>query len=164
VDRGSAEGKGIMAELSEETKTLLTALRHQTLVKKYLLRLAHRLEERALLHDLSKFQLDEFEGFVEINQIARKHKYGSPEYQASITSDAVALHLSRNSHHPEHHHGGIKDMRLLDLMEMVVDWLAASETYGKTTFGESLQIQKDRFKITDEQYRLIQLIAEEITK
>ena len=153
-----------MTDLNEETKTLLTILRHQTLVRRYLLELAHRLEQRALIHDLSKLQLDEFTGFVEIQRVAREHRLDSPEYKASIQSDVVNLHLSRNSHHPEFHHGGIKDMPLLDLIEMVIDWRAASETYGRTTMAESLPMQKERFKMTDEQYRLIQLITEEIMK
>lgn len=153
-----------MAELTEETKTLLTILRHQTLVRKYLLALARELEARALLHDLSKLDLDEFGGFVEINQIARKHKFGSPEYKASVQNDAVTLHYSRNPHHPEFHPGGLNDMNLLDLIEMVVDWRAASETYGKTLMSESLRIQKERYKMTDEQFHLIQLITEEVMK
>lgn len=153
-----------MADLSEETKTLLTILRHQVLVRTYLLRLAHRLEERALTHDLSKFQLDEFAGFVKINQIARERPLDSPEYKASTQAEAVRLHWSRNSHHPEFYPGGISEMSLLDLVEMVIDWWAASETYNQTTLAESLPIQRERFKMTKEQYRLIQLIAEEITK
>lgn len=154
-----------MADLTEETKTLLTILRHQALVRRYLFRLVSQLQERALLHDLSKLQLDEFTGFVEINRVAREHKFGSPEYKASLgTNEAVKLHLSRNSHHPEFYRDGIKDMSLLDLVEMVIDWLAASETYGQISFGESLQIQKERFGMSDEQYRLIQLIAEEVKR
>jgi hypothetical protein len=151
-----------MAELTEETKTLLTILRHQALVRKYLLQLAKALEARALVHDLSKLQLDEFSGFVEIQQIARQHKLDSPEYKASINHQAVQLHLARNPHHPEYHDDGIYDMSLLDLIEMVTDWKAAGETYGKTSLEESLPIQKERFKMTDEQYRLIQLIAEDL--
>jgi hypothetical protein len=153
-----------MSESSEEIKTLLIILRHQALVKNYLLQVARKLEERANLHDLSKFQLDEFEGMAKINQIAREMRLDSPEYKASIQSEAVKLHWSRNSHHPEYYHDGIKDMSLLDLIEMVIDWRAASEVYRRTSLGESLQIQKERFKMTEEQYRLIQLIAEDIMK
>lgn len=153
-----------MADLTEETKTLLTILRHQTLVRKYLLQLARSLEARALVHDLSKLQLDEFAGFVEIQQIARQHRIDSPEYRASINNDVVRLHLSRNSHHPEYHAAGLCDMGLLDLIEMVIDWKAASETYGKSSLTESLPIQRERFKMTDEQYYFIQLIAEELLK
>lgn len=149
---------------TEEIKTLLTILSHQVLVRTYLLRLAHQLEERALLHDLSKFSLDEFEGMVSLNSIARGQRLDSPGYKDTLRSEAIKLHWSRNSHHPEYHKDGIKDMSLLDLIEMVIDWRAASETYKRTSFGESLQIQKERFKMTEEQYRLIQLIAEDIMK
>ncbi|MGH7274768.1 MAG: DUF5662 family protein [Nitrospiria bacterium] len=142
-----------MAELSEEIKTLVTIFRHQTLVRRNLSKLAKALEARALIHDMSKLELDELAGFVEIQQIARNHKIDSPEYKASL---AARL--------PEYYPDGIRDMSLLDLIEMVCDWEAASKTYGKTSLAESLPIQKERFKVTDEQYHLIQLIAEELIK
>jgi hypothetical protein len=145
--------------VSEEIKTLITFIRHIELVRRRLVWLSHQLEERAQLHDLSKFREDEFEGFVEINQIARKFKYGSPEYKASIKTDAVSLHYSRNTHHPEYHPDGVDGMNLLDFIEMVADWKAASETYGQTSFEDSLAIQVDRFRLTPEQVYLVRMIA-----
>lgn len=86
--------------VSSETKTLVTILRHKTLVKIYLEKVAQMLLERANSHDLSKLSDDELEGFIEINQIAREHPYGSPEYMSSIkNNNAVSIHYSRNSHH-----------------------------------------------------------------
>jgi hypothetical protein len=148
--------------LTEEIQTIVTIIRHIELVRKQLFGFARQLESRAQVHDLSKFQLDEFGGFVEINQVARKFKYGSPEYKASITSDVVGLHYSRNSHHPEYYSGKVEEMGLFDLIEMVADWKAASETYGQTSFEEALKIQIDRFNLTSEQIYLIRKIAESL--
>lgn len=149
--------------MNEETKTLITFIRHIELVKKSMLSFSRQLETRAQIHDLSKFKEDEFGGFVEINQIARKYPYGSEEYKASIRdNDAVTLHYSRNSHHPEFHPVGIDEMGLLDLVEMVCDWKAASETYGQTSFKEGLEKSIERFKPGVEQEYVIRLIAREL--
>lgn len=146
--------------ISEELTTLITFLRHQGEVSARLRELARQLEKRADLHDLSKFKEDEFEGFVEINRIARKYPYGSPEYKASIDgNDAVQLHFTRNRHHPEYHANGIDDMNFIDFVEMVIDWLGATATYGTGTFEEALLKQVDRFKLEEKQIHLIVLIA-----
>ena len=123
--------------------------------------ICQELERRANEHDQSKYREDEFSGFVQINKIAREYPYGSDEYKASLKEvDAVDLHYSRNDHHPEHFSGNVLDMNFFQLVEMVCDWKAASESYGQTSFGESLRIQKERFKLDDKQFFVIQLIAE----
>jgi len=150
-------------ELSEESKTTTTIIRHITLVQKRLQHIAQVLERRGLAHDESKWRSDEFGGFVQINRIAREHKYGSPEYKESLKQvNAVELHYGRNSHHPEYYPGGIADMNLFDVIEMVCDWAAAAETYGQSTLEESLPIQFERFKMTPEQIYLVKLIAREM--
>lgn len=149
-------------QLTEETKTLITILRHQGFVRKYLRKLASALENRATIHDLSKFSQDEFGGFVDIQRIARTTKYNSEQYRESIDTDPVKLHFSRNPHHPEHYSNGIDDMSLLDIIEMVIDWQSAAETYGQSSFEESLPEQVKRFKLRPEHLYLIKLIAEEL--
>jgi hypothetical protein len=95
----------------DETKTLVTIIRHINLVRFNLNKISHRLKERAIVHDSSKYALDEFEGFKEINRIAREHPFGSQAYKDSIKNNqAVALHYSRNSHHPEHYQGEIDEL------------------------------------------------------
>jgi len=152
-----------MDEISQGAKTIAVMMRHTRLVASFLRRLAHALEDRAGIHDLSKFTDDEFAGFVEINRIAREQVYFSPEYQASIKNQTVNLHYSRNSHHPEHHANGIDGMSLGDFIEMVADWKAASITYGKTSFEDSLKVQIERFGLKPEHIYLIKLIMDEIS-
>ena len=151
--------------LSEEITTLTTILKHKGLVQKYLHTLSQELEVRAIAHDLSKLGIDEFNGFVAINRVAREHPYGSKEYKASLKdNDVIDLHFSRNPHHPEYHDALVTDMGLLDIIEMVCDWKAACVTYGKTTLLEALEVQIERFGLTKEQLYLIKLIIEEIEK
>lgn len=146
-------------ELNEVSKTIVKILSHNLLVASYLGRLADLIKGRVLVHDSSKFSDDEFIGFVHINQIAREHEYGSPEYMKSIKeTNTVALHYSRNPHHPEHHPNGIDDMSLFDIIEMVADWKAASETYGQTSLEDALATHTERFGLRDEHLYLIRLI------
>lgn len=151
-----------MSEITEQTKVLLTLTRHQRLVSHFLRRLARELEARADVHDLSKLQFDEFEGFVRINQVARKHPYGSPEYMQSLKDEqpTLDLHFSRNRHHPEYHPNGVGDMDFIDFVEMVCDWAAASKTYGTTEIDNVLEVQRVRFELSEGQVKDAQLILE----
>lgn len=149
--------------ISDEINTIITIHRHIVLVQRYLQRIAIELQERWQVHDISKLSPDEFYGFVEINRTAREYPYNSEEYKKSIKdNNAVELHYLRNSHHPEYYSNGINDMSLIDIIEMVCDWKAASETYKQTSFEDSLKIQRDRFKLEDKHVYLIELIAEAI--
>jgi len=148
--------------MNEEIRALATILRHQKMVSFLLRELAREFERRADLHDMSKLQLDELEGFVEINRIARQYKFGSKEYKETIGSHpCVKLHYSRNTHHPEYHQGGVRSMGLIDFMEMVIDWTAATKTYGNMSWEEVIQQQKKEFpQLSDCQLALISLIKE----
>lgn len=151
-----------MTDLTEETKTLATMTRHIALVRQALHRVADELIRRAEVHDLSKFNEDEFAGFVQINRVAREHPYGSEEYKASlnaVTPNPIQLHYSRNSHHPEHYAGGTDDMDLADIIEMVCDWYAASKTYGQTSFADSVEISLDRFQMEYSTANMVRTIA-----
>lgn len=153
-----------MTELSEEVKTLVTISRHVRLVQKNLGKIVRQLESRAVGHDLSKLADDEFKGFVTLNNIARNHEYGSPEYKQSLEANkgVIDLHFQRNSHHPEYYQNGVSGMSLVDIIEMVCDWKAASETYGQTSFKDSVDISIKRFNLTPEQTYLVRLIADEL--
>lgn len=151
--------------IEDQVKTIITIKRHITLVQKFLVSLAKQLEKRAIEHDVSKFNEDEFFGFVQINRVAREHKYGSDEYRASLNAvepNPIKLHYSRNSHHPEYHKNGVSDMSLIDIIEMVIDWKAASLTYGQSSLEESLEVSIKRFRLNPEQVYLVRLIVREL--
>ena len=148
------------ASAEDSMKALLTIIRHRETVADHLHGLADYFRARAREHDRSKLQFDEFEGFARINKTARNHAYGTPEYTESLASEnkeggCIALHFSRNAHHPEFHQKpGF--MGLLDLIEMVIDWKAAADTYGTNTLRASIKIQRARFDFDDWQWGVIE--------
>ena len=148
--------------ISEEAQTIASILRHTKLMASHLERLADALKQRAITHDASRFVEDEFSGFVQINRVARTCEYGSPEYKASLEVDAVSLHYSRNSHHPEHFDNGVDGMSLIDFIEMVADWKTTSEIYGQTLLKDALEIQAERFGLQEKHLYLIGLILDEL--
>jgi len=44
---------------------------------------------------------------------------------------AIEHHYKNNRHHPEHFNNGIDEMNLVDLIELLCDWKAASERNKK---------------------------------
>ena len=148
-----------MSGMTDELKALLTIMRHRETVAEFLHNLSDYFRARAREHDQSKLMFDEFEGFARINRVARNHAYGTKEYEESMASEkepggAIHLHFSRNAHHPEFHDSP-KDMGLLDLMELVIDWKAATLTYGTNTLAESMPVQRKRFDFDPWQWRVI---------
>ena len=110
---------------------------------------------RGLRHDSSKLGPEEFEGFCEINRIAREHSIGTPKYEAALRdAPCIHAHFANNSHHPEYH-DSIEEMGWLDIIEMVMDWKAAVDTYGTNSLRGSLDYQRERHGFTDEQWWLI---------
>jgi hypothetical protein len=82
-------------------------------------------------------------------------EYGSPEYKEAVKSiePAIQHHLANNRHHPEFFEHGINDMSPVDVLEMVCDWIAASQRVP----GDSLRLdlQRERFGISDQLYAII---------
>ena len=150
--------------MTDETKALVTIMRHREIVAGALVLLADQLRERGRVHDRSKLVEDELAGYVRINAVAREHPYGSPEYKESMRSEmgpdgCITKHFARNSHHPEYHDEALH-MGWLDIIEMVIDWYAASQTYGTNTFADSVKVQRNRFAFTEEQWWLIDEVVE----
>jgi hypothetical protein len=148
----------------DELKALATIIAHRDAVRLNMQRLRHEIERRALAHDLTKISLDELGGFVRINRTAREHPYGSDEYRDSMEREkgedgCITLHYARNSHHPEYH-AQPADMGFLDVIEMVLDWKAAADTYGKQTLRGSLPHHRERFAFTAAQWWLIEQVVE----
>ncbi len=140
----------------EESAIVLASLvRHQKHLEANIEKLIGELSYRAKMHDQSKLSKDEFSGFVNIHNVARNNPIGSPEYEASMrTATCIQRHFTKNSHHPEYH-SSVEDMGWLDIIEMVLDWKAAADTYGMVTVRDSLDYQFNRHKFTSEQKWLI---------
>ena len=86
--------------------------------------------ERGEMHDASKLGDPEKSLFDRIVPELGKLTFGTAEYAAALDRLRPALdhHYADNRHHPEHFPlTGVAGMNLLDLVEMVLDWKAASE-------------------------------------
>lgn len=144
-------------------KTLLKMIRHKEIVQENMHDLIAMLQKRSLRHDRSKWLDDEFDGFAELDSVEAFKKFGTPEYKGLIENNAgIKLHYERNTHHPEHFTDGINGMSFLDIVEMVVDWKSACETYGND-FLKSLDYSIKRFGCDEKQEWLIRLIARDLS-
>jgi hypothetical protein len=108
--------------------------------------------QRGIDHDRSKLEDPELATFDEYTPKLKKSTYGSDEYKGFLAGMAEGLqhHYDHNRHHPEHHPDGIDGMTLVDLVEMLADWKAATERHADGDLARSLVIQKDRFGISDQ--------------
>jgi hypothetical protein len=113
---------------------------------------ARRLHDRGVAHDRSKLENPEKAAFDRLRPRLKRVTYGSPEYMASLgqLSDALAHHYAHNAHHPEHFADGIRGMSLLDIVEMLMDWKAASERHADGDIDMSIAKNQVRFGYSDE--------------
>lgn len=132
-------------------------LKHIARVGDFLAEFAKKIVERASRHDHSKLLPPEKEAFDIATPRLRNLTYGSPEYKASLDSirPAVDHHQKNNTHHAEFYDDGINGMDLLDLVEMICDWRAAGERHENGGIGKSLEVNKERFKISDQLYDVL---------
>lgn len=134
--------------MSAEAETL----KHIRRVQQLLGTLAADLIRRAGCHDASKLESPEREVFEEYTAKLRGVTYGSDDYRAFLAGMKPALdhHYAANPHHPEHHKDGIRGMTLLDLIEMLADWKAATERHADGNLARSIEINQKRFGYGDE--------------
>jgi len=138
---------------------------HIAMVRYYLLDLAMELLARAHIHDQSKLESPEVEVFDEFTPKLKDATYGSAEYQEHLTAmgDGLRHHYACNPHHPEHHERGIHGMDLLDLIEMLCDWKAATLRHADGDLGKSISLNRARFEYGDEIEGLLRNTAERFT-
>ena len=123
-------------------------MRVRELMEEVRLQLLHRGQD----HDKSKLQEPEKALFDKETPLLKTLKYGSKEYQDSLDRLKPALnhHYATYRHHPEHFPDGVNDMNLIDLMEMFVDWMAASERTNEGNKLSSVRIGAKRFGLSDQ--------------
>jgi hypothetical protein len=132
-------------------------LKHSLRVGELLGPLIHDLVDRSVRHDRSKTEPPELDLFNEFTPKLRDSTYGSEEYEGLFLAAMEGLkhHYASNRHHPEHFTYGINGMTLVDLVEMLVDWKAASERHATGDLRKSLAIQRDRFSIGDQLLQIL---------
>ena len=139
-------------------------MRHIETVRNYLNSVILDLMARQEYHDQTKLKSPEVEVFEEYTPKLRDCTYGSDEYKQNMKEMKVAIghHNRFNRHHPEHFDGGIKDMDLVDLIEMICDWRAASLRHNTGDIYESIEINQKRFGYSDELKNIFKKTADRL--
>lgn len=124
-----------------------------------------KLHLRGQDHDRTKLEAPEKEAFDNLSLNLKDHEYGSDEYKTVIRETlgpALKHHYENNTHHPEHFENGIAGMSLLDLIEMLVDWKAASERMSEGDIYKSIELNIERFEIDDQLAQILRNTAREM--
>lgn len=137
-------------------------LEHSRRVGRYLSEAIVDLLRRSYEHDLSKTRPPEQEAFDRASGRLRDLTYGSEEYKRALADLGPALehHYAANRHHPEHYPDGVAGMTLMDVMEMLADWKAATERHADGDLARSLVIQRERFGIDRQLWLVLVRTAE----
>lgn len=130
---------------------------HIEQVQGFLMRVTRDLFNRADRHDQSKLASPEVDIFDEFTPKLAGSTYGTPEYFDFLAAMKPALdhHYAANDHHPEHFAGGIGDMSLVQMIEMLCDWKAATLRHANGDIRLSIEQNQKRFGYSDEVKRLL---------
>lgn len=130
---------------------------HIGMVRGYLTSVIMDLMQRAQVHDRSKLQEPELSVFDEFTPKLRGTTYDSPEYHEfrERMGEGLKHHYEVNDHHPEHFHNGIRDMNLLQVIEMLADWKAATMRHDDGDLHRSIVKNAERFGYGEEFQRLL---------
>ena len=134
---------------------------------------ADELNERAKVHDASKFSPEERIPYIWLTEFHRCRRSGEPfEYPDGMEDQvraAIDHHMSTNRHHPDFH-ADPNDMSDVDLIEMVCDWTAMSQEFdqhGGSARGWADKTVGSRVKFNQEKsrfiYAMIDLLDSEIS-
>jgi len=126
-------------------------------VEKLMTEIVRELLLRSMEHDKSKLEDPEVKGFNEHTAKLKLLEYGSPEYQASLEAlkPTLAHHYANNAHHPEHFERGVDDMTLVDIVEMLCDWKAATKRQKDGNIRKSLTLNRSRFHMSDQLFNIL---------
>lgn len=158
-------------------------LEHIGEVRHQLLQVLDDLQRRALMHDASKLVEPEVSVFDEFTPLLKDLTYGSDEYNACLAAMGEGLkhHYRVSDHHPEHfipgdpvaiysagypdsawqqgkmliQAEGIHGMNLVQMLEMLADWKAATLRHADGDLRRSIEHNAERFGFGDEIKRLL---------
>ncbi len=139
--------------MNEKTaQTIAETLQHIGEVRTNIFKFILELDKRSKLHDQSKLESPELEIFAENTDKLAKTPYGGPEYAALLESvkPAILHHYSKNRHHPEHWPNGVNGMDLIDLVEMLADWAAATKRNKDGNLRKSLEINAKKHGMSEQ--------------
>ena len=138
--------------MTAEYDSTADTLKHALRVGELMMQIIAELGERSVSHDRSKTEPPELDVYNEYTPKLEHSTYGSDEYRGFLVGmgEGLAHHYQHNRHHPEHFARGVAGMTLVDLIEMLADWKAATERHANGDLGRSLTVQAERFDISDQ--------------
>lgn len=154
------EGAIAVPQSPEEQQFRLDTTAHIVKVQEILNQFTTQLHERGVNHDASKFSMKEAPLFAKHTAELSTLTYMSPEYLKSLDNLKLALnhHYKENRHHPEYHiykyakagtnvvrQANTDWMNLIDVMEMLADWRAASLRHADGDIMTSIEKNQERF-------------------
>ena len=136
--------------INKKNHCLVETYKHVKRVQYYLNLFVKDLISRGENHDNSKFEDPELSIFAEHTPELDKVEYGSSEYKELLNKvkPAIDHHYSKNRHHTEHWARGIEDMSLIDLIEMLADWRAATERNKNGNIRKSIDINSAKYNMS----------------
>lgn len=137
------DGTMTVAECNVETQ------KHIENVRKFIRFMTDKLTQRGVDHDASKLASPEAEIFAQYTKKLASLTFDSQEYKECLEAmkPAIDHHYGQNRHHPEHFTAGVNDMTLIDIVEMLCDWKAASMRQNDGNLLKSIEVNAKRFKI-----------------
>lgn len=144
--------------MMDTSKAEIVTRKHMQRVSELLGDTAIEFIQRGQRHDLSKLEPVELEPLQKMQDLIDAEgqaPYGSDEYKrrTALLGPMLENHYANNSHHPEHYENGINGMDLFDVLEMVMDWKAASERGDESKINVSASIE--RFGISEQLAEII---------
>lgn len=142
----------------EQKATNVETWQHIDLVMRLLAVMQFEIAKRQFTHDRSKLVSPEVEIFTEFTPKLANCTYGSEEYKQFLQEMKPALihHYAHNRHHPDFFENGVEGMNLIDLVEMLCDWMAASRRHCDGDINRSIEINATRFNLSPQ---LAQILA-----
>lgn len=109
-------------------------------------------------HDLSKLEPPEVSLFTQHTARLADLEYGSDAYKEALKDLGPALqhHYAKNRHHPEHWPEGIKNMDIVDVVEMFCDWAAAVKRHNTGNLRKSIAHNAERFDMPETLRRILE--------
>jgi hypothetical protein len=149
-----------MAEYDSRPETYA----HIAVVRGYLLGIAFDLIMRAHDHDLTKLDEPELSVFNKYTPKLRDTTYGSVEYDSFLIGMGPGLdhHYEHNDHHPEYFERGINEMDLVQIIEMLADWKAATLRHKDGSLEQSIIQNATRFDYGEELQGLLMRTADNL--
>ena len=140
-----------------EIECIQETVKHIRRVSKLIFQVISILLENAFNHDASKLEEPELSSFAKLTPKLKNTVYNSKKYFKYLNkmNPAIKHHYSVNSHHPDYWEHGITQMSIIELLEMLADWKAASERMKNGSLQNSIIQNQKRFGYSDELKNLL---------